>query len=180
MSGKRTERGAVVGEKKNRRFPPAQVAAGARDEPQAEAHADSPFSVVKVWVFDAPLADAHGPLTIARGSHRKDAGRLSWEHARARDAQSAREPSFRLRSPTGESSAAAAAFVASLSFTPITAVANRTLVVADTSAVHYRATGEAGYVRVSSRLQGDNGGGLKRRNPFRFPDEVSADDDPSF
>ena len=35
-------------------------------------------------------------------------------------------------------------------------------------------TGVPGTVRRSHRLRGDNGGGLKRQNPFRFLSDVAS------
>jgi len=147
-------------------------------DPQSAAHVDSFASVVKVWLFDAPLTPAHGPLTVAVGSQRHTVDRLAWLHAYATGGDEARrEPSFRLRG----SPAAAAAGRAYVDFcdaaaAPLLPVAGaaRTLVVADTSAVHYRAPGVPGTVRRSHRLRGDNGGGLKRQNPFRFLSDVAS------
>jgi len=140
------------------------------NDPQGRAHVDSFASVVKVWLFDAVGADA-GPLHIVRGSHRHTLDRLAWEHARANGREALVEPSFRLTSNESDSGDAAA-FVARcqrdaepiVTHTPI-------VVVADTSLVHFRGAGRVGAVRRSRRLRGDNGGGLVRRNPFRFVEE---------
>ena len=140
------------------------------DDPQGRAHVDSFASVVKVWLFDAVGADA-GPLHVVRGSHRHTLDRLAWEHARANGREALVEPSFRLTSNESDSGDAAA-FVERcqrdaepiVTHTPI-------VVVADTSLVHFRGAGRVGTVRRSRRLRGDNGGGLVRRNPFRFVDE---------
>ncbi|KAH8090166.1 hypothetical protein JL720_6476 [Aureococcus anophagefferens] len=78
-------------------------------DPQSAAHIDSFASVVKVWLFDAPLTPAHGPLTVAVGSQRHTVDRLAWLHAYATGGDEARrEPSFRLR---GSPAAAARARV---------------------------------------------------------------------
>lgn len=158
------------------------------DDPQFLAHMDSFATVVKVWLFRAPLDARHGPLTFVKGSQRLDEPKLRWMHAYSQDEAALREPSFRLRG-SHRAEAAAPDFVrrclenASPVLPPVVAPrqkqqqpdqadlhsTNLTLVIADTSAIHFRARAHDGFVRVSYRLKGDNGGGLPRLDPFRPP-----------
>ena len=141
---------------------------------QSDAHLDSFASVVKIWIFKTPLDARHGPFTFCKGSHRVTERRLRWLHAYALPpaAEALREPSFRLAgSPTA--AAAGACFVADCErdARPVLPLprAKKTLVIADTSAIHWRAVGDPGFVRQSLRIRGDNGGGLQRLDPFRLP-----------
>lgn len=141
-------------------------------DPQFEPHIDSFATVVKVWLFASPLDQRHGPFTFVKGSHRLTLRKLSWMHAYSQAQAALREPSFRLRD-SPEALAAAPDFVehCELHASPILTLPNTplTLVIADTSAIHYRGKGQPGFVRKSFRLKGDNGGGLPRRDPFRCP-----------
>ena len=142
--------------------------APAENDPQGAAHVDSFASVVKVWVFEAVSFD-EGPLHVARGSHRHTKERLAWEHARANGEAALLEPSFRLAGPDDEEGAAAFVRASLADAAPIVAE-GPIVVVVDTSLVHFRGAGSR--IRRSRRLRGDNGGGLARRDPFRFAEEL--------
>lgn len=141
---------------------------------QNEPHLDTFASVVKVWLFAPPLDDRHGPFTYVKGTHRNSESKLRWMYAYSTSQAALREPSFRLHGDEGAATAAAD-FVAHCQkhARPVLPLddAHLTLVIADTSAIHFRAPGLPGFVRQSFRLKGDNGGGLPRRNPFRWPDD---------
>lgn len=141
-------------------------------DPQFEPHIDSFATVVKVWLFVPPLDARHGPFTFVKGSHRLTVPKLSWMHAYSQAQAALREPSFRLRD-SPEAVAAAPHFVehCEVHAYPILTLpdTSHTLVIADTSAVHFRGKGQPGFVRKSFRLKGDNGGGLPRLDPFRWP-----------
>ena len=84
------------------------------------------------------------------------------------------EPSFRLRGCEAALTGAAGDFVrwaeeAARPTLPLPGV-RRTLVIADTSGLHRRGSGQEGAIRHSWRLVGDNDGGLARLNPFRWPE----------
>lgn len=143
-------------------------------DPQNDMHIDTFASIVKVWIFDGSVTPDHGPLEYVPGSHRETEPRLRWMHAYglppAKEALV--EPSFRLLgSPAA--AAAAADFVEACRkrSTPVLPLpgARRTLVIADTSGLHRRSEGEPGRTRVSWRLAGDNDGGLRRLDPYRWP-----------
>jgi len=149
------------------------VEAGAFKDAQSDAHIDSFASIVKIWLFETPLTAKHGPFMFVKGSQRNSASRLEWLHAYALPpaVEALREPSFRLK---GSLAAAKLAFVSDCdrnaeAVLPLEG-ARLTLVVADTSAIHFRGNGKVGFVRKSYRIQGDNGGGLPRLDPFTLPD----------
>lgn len=125
-------------------------------------------------------ASPQGPLLFAKRSHRNSEAKLRWMHAYATPpaVEARSEPSFRLRG-CAAATAAALDFVeavegrihleATAAARPVLPLPQaRTLVLADTSAVHARGTGQPGAVRHSWRLRGDNDGGLKRLNPYRM------------
>ncbi|KAL1499699.1 hypothetical protein AB1Y20_011894 [Prymnesium parvum] len=136
--------------------------------------------IVKVWVFPADTSLSQGPLHFAAGSQHNSPGRLRWMHAYSLPpaTEAMREPSFRL---LGSAAAAAAApdFIrqtqASMAAVLPLPFASRTLVIADTSGLHHRGQGVVGAVRRSSRLPGDNDGGLPRLHPFRMPHGAAED-----
>ena len=72
-----------------------------------------------------------------------------------------REPALRMR--VDETDYGLAPVVPML---PLAGVA-RTLIVADTSGIHYRGLAMPGTQRYTFRLVGDNDGGLPRLDPFR-------------
>ncbi|CAE7365223.1 unnamed protein product [Symbiodinium natans] len=150
---------------------------------QSQLHIDTFAPIVKVWVFQNPpgVSVDEGPLLFARRSHRNSEAKLRWMHAYAQEpASEARaEPSFRLRGCAAAREAAPdfieavqghamlEAAAAALPVLPLPGV-RRTLVLADTSALHARGSGVPGRVRSSWRLAGDSDGGLKRLNPYRW------------
>ncbi|CAJ1334264.1 unnamed protein product [Effrenium voratum] len=155
-------------------------------DPQSQIHIDTFAPIVKVWVFHDPpgINMSQGPLLFARGSQRNTEDKLRWMHAYAQlpaaEARAAKaEPSFRLRGCAAAVEAASAFVLAAEGEVELEATAaaepvlplkrvRRTLVLADTSALHARGPGVPGTVRESWRLKGDNDGGLKRLNPFRL------------
>ena len=147
------------------------VSAAPQGDPQFDAHVDSFATVIKVWRFLTPLDQRHGPFTFVPGSQNVDPMKLQWFHRYSLQEDALREPSFRLR---GKSPA-----VVDLPFVdhcirharPILPEHPDTLVIADTSAIHFRAPAESGFVRRSFRIKGDNGGGVPRYDPFRWPTE---------
>ncbi|OLP96816.1 hypothetical protein AK812_SmicGene20904 [Symbiodinium microadriaticum] len=152
-------------------------------DPQSQLHIDTFAPIVKVWVFQDPpgVSLDEGPLLFSQRSHRNSEAKLRWMHAYAQEpASEARaEPSFRLRGCAAAAKAAAdfvqaveghlilEAAAAAQPVLPLPGV-RRTLVLADTSALHARGTGVPGRVRCSWRQAGDNDGGLKRLNPYRW------------
>ncbi|CAE7521405.1 unnamed protein product, partial [Symbiodinium sp. CCMP2592] len=152
-------------------------------DPQSQLHIDTFAPIVKVWVFQDPpgVSLEEGPLLFSQRSHRNSEAKLRWMHAYAQEpASEARaEPSFRLRGCAAAAKAAAdfvqaveghlvlEAAAAAQPVLPLPGV-RRTLVLADTSALHARGTGVPGRVRSSWRQAGDNDGGLKRLNPYRW------------
>ena len=83
---------------------------GAAD-PQCALHYDTFHGVVKLWVYEANVTLAHGPLHVVPGSHRASRAKLRWLFARTRDSAPAvvREPSIRFddEGTPGERAAAA-------------------------------------------------------------------------
>ena len=155
---------------------------GTGPDEQTKMHMDTFQPIVKVWAFDSlpEITLAHGPLHYARGTHRNTKGKLAWMHMYAQPpaSEALLEPSFRL---LGSPSAAKASpeFVEWAQGQTIPALpipgARRTLVIADTSGLHHRGIGVVGAVRQSWRLRGDNDGGLRRLDPFRWPRHGSRD-----
>ncbi|CAE7288765.1 unnamed protein product [Symbiodinium sp. CCMP2456] len=152
-------------------------------DPQSQLHMDTFAPIVKVWVFQDPpgVSLDEGPLLFSQRSHRNSEAKLRWMHAYAQEpASEARaEPSFRLRGCAAAAKAAADFVQAVEGHSILEAAApaqpvlplpgvRRTLVLADTSALHARGTGVPGRVRSSWRQAGDNDGGLKRLNPYRW------------
>lgn len=163
---------------------PRNVTVQETPDPQQQFHIDTFAPIVKVWVFHDPpgVNLSQGPLLFSRRSHRNSEAKLRWMHAYAQPPalEAQREPSFRLRG-CAAATAAALDFVeavegkldmeAAAAAGPVLPLPNtRTLVVADTSALHARGPGLPGQVRQSWRLSGDNDGGLKRLNPYRLQD----------
>jgi len=158
---------------------------------QTQLHIDTFAPITKVWVFQDPpgVELSQGPLLFAKGSHRNSEAKLRWMHAYAQQpaAEARSEPSFRLHG-CANATKAAEDFVKAVEgrihieatraaepLMPLPGV-RRTLIIADTSALHARGLGVPGHVRQSWRLTGDNDGGLKRLDPYRWPDqEHSAD-----
>jgi len=146
------------------------------EDPQNQLHVDSFASVIKLWRFLPPLDQRHGPLRFVPGSHIHDLNRLYWLHVSANQPEALREPSHRLNA----SGPAADTIFASFCIQNVIPVltlpnASSTLVIADTSAIHARGIAQPGFVRHSLRLRGDNGGGVPRFDPFRWPeDEAEA------
>ena len=108
------------------------------------------------------------------GSHRASLAKLRWLFARTRDSAAAivREPSIRFDDAGTPGELAAAALEAvglprAAAVLPLPGVA-RTLVVADTSALHCRGLAAEGTTRAALRPMGaENDGGVPRNNPFR-------------
>jgi len=147
----------------------------AERDPQNDMHIDTFASIVKVWIFDASVTPQHGPFEYVPGSHRESEPRLRWMHHYAMPParEALVEPSFRLLgSPSAASAAADFVEHCSASSRPVLPLpgARRTLVIADTSGLHRRSAGVVGLVRRSWRLAGDNDGGLRRLDPYRWPD----------
>jgi len=162
---------------------PRNVTVQGSPDPQTQFHIDTFAPIVKVWVFQNPpgVDLDQGPLFFSRGSQRNSEAKLRWMHAYAQEpANEARaEPSFRLRGCAAATAAAddfVQAVEGNLSMEALFPAApvlplqgvRRTLVIADTSALHARGKGVPGRVRSSWRLAGDNDGGLPRLNPYRW------------
>ena len=146
-------------------------------DPQCALHCDTFHGVVKLWVYDANVTRDHGPLHVVGGSHRASLPKLRWLFARTRDSAPSvvSEPSIRfddLGTP-GELAAAALeqfGLPRATAVLPLPGVA-RTLVIADTSALHCRGLAAEGTTRFSLRPMGaENDGGVPRDNPFRLSD----------
>jgi len=146
---------------------------------QNSMHVDTFAAITKVWVFpggpEPPAVTLEqGPLMYVRGSHRNTEGKLRWMHAYAQPpaTEALTEPSFRLRGCDAATRAAEDfARWAEETEMPVLSLpgAKRTLVIADTSGLHRRGVGRPGETRHSWRLDGDNDGGLRRLDPFRWP-----------
>jgi len=156
------------------RWKPRNVTVAAERDPQNAMHIDTFAAIVKVWMFDASVTRDEGPLEYVVGSHRETEARLRWMHAYSLPPfkEALVEPSFRLQG-SDDAAVAAADFVQEClekrrPVLPLPGV-TRTLVIADTSGLHRRAQGVVGRTRRSWRLAGDNDGGLRRLDPYRWP-----------
>ena len=151
---------------------PRNVKATEAWDPQFEPHLDSFAPVIKIWRFLPPLTTRHGPLTFVKGSQALTLDKLQWLHAYSKQPQALREPSFRLK---GSDLAATQApdflircHAQAEPVLTLPATKKTTLVIADTSAIHFRSPADPGFVRHSLRIKGDNAGGIPRHNPFRW------------
>jgi hypothetical protein len=128
----------------------------ASPDPQTRLHADAFHPSVKAWFFLTDVAEEDGPFIYVPGSHRPTRRRLSWERnasitaARSADFQSSRG-SLRIAPET----------VRRLGFgePKAFAVAQNTLVVADTVGFHARGLSARPSVRAEIWAYG-------RRSPF--------------
>jgi hypothetical protein len=167
----------------------------AHDE-QFYMHVDTYQPSWKVFVFP-PTALEQGPFHFVFGSHRNTEGRLRWLYERSRGLLNA--SSMRLNDSSPERARSgpyldathgvagssrfegfdpeagdgpSAASLRSFGFgtpTPIATMQGITLVIADTSGLHYRGFAAAGMQRTSARLAGSGGGCggcIPRKNPF--------------
>ncbi|CAK9061675.1 unnamed protein product [Durusdinium trenchii] len=137
---------------------PRNVTVQDTPDPQQQFHIDTFAPIVKVWVFrDPPGVNlTQGPLLFSRRSHRNSEAKLRWMHAYAQppSAEAQREPSFRLKG-CAAATEAASDFIAAVdgkiemeaaaAATPVLPLPKtRTLVLADTSALHARGPGVPG------------------------------------
>ena len=144
------------------------------DDPQCALHVDTFHSVVKLWVYNANMTIDHGPLYIVPGTHRFSRGKLKWLYGRTRDnpVDVMSEPSIRFDVAFTTGALAAKSLNAvglpqAIPVLPLPGVA-RTLIVADTSALHNRGVAPSGSARRALRPMGaENDGGVKRLNPYR-------------
>ena len=133
-------------------------------DPQREPHIDTFHSVVKMWVYErGVVTNETGPLHLLRGSNRNTRGKLQWMYNATLPpaAEAIREPSLRFRGD-------ARSVVADALLSPVLPLDcfNRTLIIADTSAIHHRGHAPPGTVRTTTRLSSGNDGGLPRLNPY--------------
>lgn len=129
---------------------------GNEPDPQESVHADSFHASMKAWLFLNPVEKEEGPFTYVRGSHRFDAARLGWEHARSlRDPKTIDRLSAR-GSPRVQPDELTAMGLGQAE--PL-ALPGNTLVVADTGGFHARGTAERAGERVEIWS-------YARRNPF--------------
>jgi len=137
---------------------------------QYEFHVDTFHQVVKLWVYYANVTEAMGPLYIIPGSHHNTPGKLRWlfNLTAANVAQAVVEPSLRFLGRESELD-----FPPALPVLPLPGVA-RTLIIADTSALHRRGMAAPGLVRAQLRPRGlANDGGVPRQDPFAaWPSEA--------
>lgn len=126
------------------------------DDPQEAIHADSFHSSMKAWLFLNPVAADEAPFTYARGSHRFDTARLSWEYER-----SLREPRGIDRLSARGSPRISPAELTRLGLPQAEglSVPANTLVVADTGGFHARGASARPVERVEIWS-------YARRNPF--------------
>ena len=144
-------------------------------DPQYEKHVDNVVGpIFKVWLYPAETTLADGPLHYIRGSHRAAGegaeAKLRWLHESTQPpaTEAMREPALRMRGDEIEHG-----FAQPQPLLPLPGV-RRTLVLADTSGIHFRGNATAGHVRVAWRMAGDNDGGLPRLDPFRAAEPPSC------
>ena len=143
-------------------------------DPQYQPHVDTYHTAIKIWVYEENVTAADGPLHVAVGTHRATQSKLAWLYARTRHNAPAvvSEPSIRLTDDAAlprhgwDEKLVAAQLPKLTAVLPLPGVA-RTLVIADTSALHCRGAAKAGARRSALRPQGlAADGGVARRNPF--------------
>lgn len=133
----------------------AQVLPAERD-PQTDLHADTFHSSVKAWLFLTDVAADQGPFVYVPGSHRMTRRQLAWERRASLTAA---------QSPDNESAHGSLritpAAVRRLGFGEprVFAVAQNTLIVADTLGFHARGVSAGPSARLEIWAYG-------RRNPF--------------
>jgi hypothetical protein len=114
-------------------------------DPQKDLHRDTFHSTIKAWLFLDDVRPEDGPFEYVPGSHRMDARRYRWEHARALATIDPSTPwkggAFRID----------AAGLADLGLPPPRSlpVAANTLVLADTRGFHRRGDGRPGARRLA-------------------------------
>eukprot|EP01064_Diplonema_japonicum_P030091 TRINITY_DN5014_c5_g1_i1.p1 TRINITY_DN5014_c5_g1~~TRINITY_DN5014_c5_g1_i1.p1 ORF type:complete len:862 (+),score=192.22 TRINITY_DN5014_c5_g1_i1:23-2587(+) len=132
---------------------------------QYQAHVDTFHSVIKMWVYPSTVTLKEGPLHVLPGTHRNTLAKLKWMHHATQGnhtAASVMEESLRLAHPPStfglpEPNPAI----------PLPGV-NLTIIIADTSSIHFRGYAAEGVTRVSMRpIGGENDGGMRRQTPFR-------------
>lgn len=125
-------------------------------DPQERLHADSFHASMKAWLFLNPVQEDEAPFTYVPGSHRFDAKRLAWEHARSQ-----RDPRTTDRLTARGSPRIEDRELADLGLPPPVrlAVPANSLVVADMAGFHARGSS----VRPVQRIEIWS---YARRNPF--------------
>eukprot|EP01059_Diplonema_ambulator_P025293 TRINITY_DN4232_c0_g1_i1.p1 TRINITY_DN4232_c0_g1~~TRINITY_DN4232_c0_g1_i1.p1 ORF type:complete len:869 (+),score=173.79 TRINITY_DN4232_c0_g1_i1:109-2607(+) len=132
---------------------------------QYQAHVDTFHSVLKMWVYPSNVTLKEGPLHVLPGTHRNTREKLTWMyHATSTNhtPPSIKEESLRLSQPPSTFGLPAA-----VPCLPLPNV-NWTIIIADTSSIHFRGYAEEGTTRISLRpIGGENDGGMRRLSPFR-------------
>lgn len=142
-----------------------------KNDPQNNLHIDTFSKIIKIWFFDNNHnKEDLGPLNFVKGSHRSSYNKLSWlyYYGQENNSNAINEPSFRLENIDNNTEIDNYINHIKTQQEPIYALNNTNLsiVIADTSAFHCRGKGKLGNIRKSWRIEGDNDGGIKRRNPF--------------
>ena len=131
------------------------AAAGAGADPQTALHMDTFHPVMKAWLYLDDITDAVGPLLYAPGTHLRTPRREAWERARSVAASTTAAKGGAFRITEGELPRIGARGLHRFD------VPADTLIVADTSGFHARATSPVESVRVEIYCS-------SRRRPF-FP-----------
>ncbi|KAJ9453752.1 hypothetical protein DIPPA_19151, partial [Diplonema papillatum] len=132
---------------------------------QCQSHVDTFHSTFKMWVYPQNVSAADGPLHFLPTTHRATPAKLRWMWAVTKanlTAFDVAEPSLRLWD--------APATYGLPEPVPVIPLPNYewTLIVADTSGIHFRGIAAPGSERIALRpIGGQNDGGLTRRTPFR-------------
>jgi hypothetical protein len=129
---------------------------GNAQDPQSTPHRDTFHPTIKAWLFIDDVTSESGPFTYVPGSHRLTARRLRWEYARSLVARNLSDG----HSEDGSFRATEEDIVTLGSSDPVRfAVPANTLVVADTSGIHWRGGASARTRRRAIWIQ-------SRDNPF--------------
>ena len=144
-----------------------QACAPQEHDPQYEMHMDTWHPTIKMWLFPRGVALADGPLHYVNGSHRATARKLRWLH------EMSLPPARSLRACPAPRTHLEARGVEELGFASVRALVlpPKSLVVADTSGLHFRGRAVPGHLRHSMTPAGSqwSSGGLSRDllMPFR-------------
>eukprot|EP00754_Rhynchopus_humris_P047024 Rhum_TRINITY_DN6543_c0_g1::Rhum_TRINITY_DN6543_c0_g1_i1::g.20320::m.20320 len=133
---------------------------------QYQKHVDTFHQAVKLWVYPSTVTAEDGPLHYIPGSNNNTHEKLAWTYdvtAANATLYSVAEPSLRMWGSASERYG----LPDPVPVLPLEGTAY-TLIIADTSGVHFRGRAPPGTTRVALRpVGGENDGGVTRRSPFR-------------